>query len=124
MYQKLIKGIGNNCWIFNAWLLGNEKFTVSDIANAHHILIWFDAPENDTLEESGAKSDRIRICRAEKERASVILAVTADGKKLEPHVIFKRQSINEEKFRKGILVGVQEKRWNADTLIVDFLKHV
>lgn len=73
---------------------------MSDIANANPILIRFEAPESDTLEESGAKSVRMRIYRSEIQWATVMLVVTADAKKLEAYVIFKRKCMPKEKFRR------------------------
>lgn len=67
----------------------------------------------------------IRTSGAEKQRCTVMLAVTADGAKLPPYVIFKRKTIPKGvQFPKGLHVAVQENGWMEKNLMIDWVKKV
>jgi hypothetical protein len=53
-----------------------------------------------------------------------MLAVTANGGKLPPYVIFKRKTLPKEKFPPGIHVQVQEKGWMDQDLVKDWVDKV
>lgn len=65
----------------------------------------------------GARSVHIWTTGAEKQRCTVMLAVTADGCKLPPYVIFKKKTLPKGPFPEGIRIHVQEKgRMSADLM--------
>jgi len=57
-----------------------------------------------------------------------MLAVTADGRKLPPYLIFKRKNVpkgkNGEAFPKGVIVRAQAKGWMTTELMKDWLQKV
>jgi hypothetical protein len=81
-------------------------------------------PRNTSIEKQGVRSVTIKTTGAEKQRCTVMLAVTADGGKLPPHVIFKRKTLPKEKFPPGIHVRVQEKGWMDQDLVKDWIDKV
>lgn len=59
-----------------------HNYMLSEIANADQTPVWFDCPENCTVELKGKKSVSVRTTGAERQRCTVMLCVTADGRKL------------------------------------------
>jgi hypothetical protein len=51
-------------------------------------------------------------------------AITADGQKFPPYVVFKRKTMAKEKFPRGIIVQVQESGWMTEDLVDDWIKAV
>lgn len=101
-----------------------KNFILSQIGNADQTPLCFDMPRNTTVEEKGARSVIIRTSGAEKQRCTVMLAVTADGRKLPPYVILKRKTLPKGNFPRGVHVRVQEKGWMTADLMVDWIKTV
>lgn len=101
-----------------------KNFLLSQIGNADQTPLNFDMPSSTTVEQKGVRSVHIRTTGAEKQRCTVMLAVTADGRKLPPFVIFKRKTLPKAKFPPGIHVRVQEKGWMTADLMVDWVKTV
>ncbi|KAH7959912.1 hypothetical protein HPB49_014863 [Dermacentor silvarum] len=69
-----------------------NDFFLSQIGNADQTPLTFDMPRNTTVNEKGARSVLVKTSGAQKQRCTVMLAVTADGRKLPPHVILKRET--------------------------------
>lgn len=112
---------------FQRYVIGmrhEHNYMLSEIANADQTPVWFDCPENCTVELKGKKSVSVRTTGAERQRCTVMLCVTADGRKLPPYVILKRKRIPNEAFPKGIVVRAQEKGWMDDELVLDWIKSV
>lgn len=115
-------------------LLAFQKFVIkmrrehgyiaSQIGNADQTPVWFDAPENVTVEAKGKKSIHVRTTGAERQRCTVMLCITADGRKLPPYVVFKRKRVPAAQFPNGVIVRAQEKGWMTDDLVKDWLKCV
>jgi hypothetical protein len=61
---------------------------------------------------------------AEKQHCTIMLAITADGQKLPPYVVFKYKIIAKENFPQGIIVWVQESGWMTEDLVDDWIKSV
>ncbi|KAH8034404.1 hypothetical protein HPB51_023652 [Rhipicephalus microplus] len=101
-----------------------KNFLLSQIGNADQTPLNFDVPPSTTVEEKGVRSVHIRTTGAEKQKCTVMLAVTADGRKLPPFIIFKRKTLPKAKFPLGIHVRVQEKGWMTADLTVDWVKTV
>jgi hypothetical protein len=53
-----------------------------------------------------------------------MFAISADGRKLPPDIIFKRKTTPKGKFPPGIHVRVQEKRWMDTAMVQDWIKTV
>ncbi|CAI7778153.1 unnamed protein product [Closterium sp. NIES-53] len=60
----------------------------------------------------------------EKERVTVMLAVTADGLKLPSYVIFKRKTVPRIVVPLGIIIRAQEKGWMDEPLVQDWTTQV
>jgi hypothetical protein len=71
---------------------------LSQTGNADQTPVFFDMPRNTSIEKQGVRSVTIKTTGAEKQRYTVMLAVTADAGKLPPYVIFKRKTPPKEKF--------------------------
>lgn len=71
----------------------------------------FDMPRNTTVNLKGARSVLMQTTGAEKQWCTVMLAVTADGCKLPPYVIFERKTMLKDRVPNGILVRIQDKGW-------------
>jgi 3D (Asp-Asp-Asp) domain-containing protein len=65
---------------------------------------------------------QIRTTGAEKQHCTAMLAITADGQKLSPCVIFKRKTVAKEMFPQGIIVWVQESGWMTEDVVDDWIK--
>lgn len=99
-------------------------FLLSQIGNADQTPLTFDMPRSTTVNEKGARSVLVKTCGAEKQRCTVMLAVTADGRKLPPYVILKRKTIPKGNFPRGIHIRAQAKGWMTADLMVDWIKTV
>lgn len=53
-----------------------------------------------------------------------MLAVTVDGRKLPPYIIFQRKTLPKGKFPPSVHVHVQEKGWMSSDLMVDWINTV
>ena len=73
--------------------------------------LTFDMPPNQTINNTGEKTVKIRTTGNEKNRVTVVLACCRDGSKLKPMVIFKRKTIPKIDNKHGVVVSAQEKGW-------------
>jgi hypothetical protein len=80
-------------------------------------------PPNYTLEKKGVKKIPLKTTGREKLRLTVMLATTADGRKLQPLLILKYLP-KLEAFPKDVIVIAQEKRWMEKELMLEWLKIV
>lgn len=101
-----------------------KQFMLSQIGNTDQTALNFDMPRSTTVEVKGAKTVGVRTTGAEKQRCTVMLAVTADGRKLPPFVVFKRKTLPKNTLPAGIHVRAQEKGWMSAELMLDWLKTV
>jgi hypothetical protein len=95
-----------------------HEYLLGQIGNANQTPVFFDMPESTTVNSASEQTTE-----AEKESFTVMLAITADGQKLPPYVVFKRKMMEKEKFPQGIIVRVQECGWMTEDL-VDWIKSV
>lgn len=102
----------------------DRQFVLSQIGNADQTPVNFDMPMSRTVEQKGAHSVLVKTTGAEKQRFTVMLAITADGRKLPPYVIFKRKTVPKVNFPCGIHVRAQEKGWMSADLMVDWVRTV
>lgn len=82
--------------------LGREhEYDLSQIGNADQTPVWFDAPESTTVDLKGAKSVSVRMTGAECQRCTVMLCITADGRKLPLYIVFKRKTLPKREVHSG-----------------------
>jgi len=85
--------------------------------------IYLDMPPNYTLEKKDVKEVLLKTTGCEKLRLTVMLAATANGKKLPPLLILKRKILpKSETFPKDVIVRTQEKGWMTKELMLEWLK--
>jgi hypothetical protein len=95
-------------YITNLRKTGN--FLMGQIANAVETAVCLDMPPNYMLEKKGVKEVLLKTTGCEKLRLTVMLAATADGRKLPLLLILKRKTLpKSEAFPKDILVRAQGK---------------
>ncbi|CAI7899139.1 unnamed protein product [Closterium sp. NIES-54] len=70
-----------------------NSYPTSLIVNADQTSLFLEMLQERTLETKGARTVHVRTAGYEKERLTVMLAVTASGLKLPPYVVFKRKTI-------------------------------
>jgi hypothetical protein len=93
--QKLPEEYEEKLIIFQKCVISLRKkhgYLLSQIGNADQAPVWFDMTESTTIEHVGARSVQIRITGADKQGCTMMLAITADGQKLPPFVIFRKNS--------------------------------
>jgi hypothetical protein len=69
------------------WTLKSENYILSQIGNAIQMHLYFDMLSNYIVNDIGAKSVVIKTSGSKKMQVTVMLAVLADGSKLQPLVI-------------------------------------
>lgn len=99
-------------------------YMAGQIGNADETPVWFDMPSATTVAERGAKQVKLLSTGSEHSRFTVMLACTADGRKLPPFVIFKRKTLPKEAFPRDIVVRVNEKGYMDEALMVDWVRTV
>lgn len=102
-----------------------KGFLMGQIGNADETAVYLDMPRPTTVNEVGAKEVTIRTTGHEKLRVTVMLCITADGRKLPPYLILKRKTLPKgEPFPKDVAVRCQAQGWMTSELMVDWLKTV
>lgn len=71
------------------WLLSIAGIDPSNIINMDETPVYFDMASSTTYQDTGAKDVLIKTTGYEKMRFTVVLSVTASGKRLDPMLIFK-----------------------------------
>lgn len=74
-----------------------QHFLLTQIGNADQTPLNFDMPSNTTVEHKDVRTVHVRTTGVEKQRCTVMLAVTADGQKLPPYVSFKQKTLPKGK---------------------------
>ena len=99
-------------------------FDLSQIGNADQTPLTFDLPTETTITHKGSSTVSIKTTGNEKNRFTVMLGCTADGGKLLPYVVFKRKTIPNVNFPKGIIIQVHPNGWFDDRITKDWLTKV
>jgi hypothetical protein len=79
---------------------------------------------NMTIKGKGEKSGIIRTSGCEKQCCTMMLAITADGRKLLPYVIFKRNTMPKAKLLNGVHLHVKGKSWMDAAMVYDWVRTV
>lgn len=96
-------------------------YLLLQIGNADQTVVWFDAPDNVTVEVEGKNSIRVLTMGVKRQRCTVMLCITADKGKLPPYVVFMGKCVPTERFPDRIFVRAQDKGWMTNELIRDWL---
>jgi hypothetical protein len=103
--QKLL-----NYQQYIAILRKTGNFLMGQFAIVNEMAIYLDMLRNYTLEKKGVKEVLLKTTGCEKLHPTVMLAATADRRKLPPLLILKRKTLpKSEAFLKDIIVRAQEK---------------
>jgi len=125
--QKLPKHFEQKLLNYQQYITNLKKtgnFLMGQMANADETAIYLDMPPNYTLEKKGVEV-LLKTTGCEKLRLTVMLAATADGRKLPPLLILKRKTLPKpEAFPKDVIVRAQEKGWMTEELMLAWLKIV
>jgi hypothetical protein len=125
--QRVPKDLDDKIIAFHKFVIGlrkNNSYLLSQIGNANQTPLYFDTPTNTTIEGKGEKSVIICTIGCKKQRRAVMLAKTADGRKLPPYVIFKRKTMPKAKIPNGVHVCVQGKGWMDAAMVCDWVRRV
>src|SRR6266496_2452486 len=108
--QNLIE-IQNIFLSYIMYLRIHNKYPLKYISNMDETPMWFDLPNNTTINQKGAKT--VNICTTGHECTSftVVLRCIADGIKLPAVCIFKLKNIPKKIFLRSIYIRVNEKGW-------------
>ena len=86
--------------------------------------MFFDMPNNSTVNTIGDKTISIKTTGADKCHFTVILVCMADGSKLKPAVMFKRKTFPKESCPPGIIVFLQQNGWVDEGILNQWLQKV
>ncbi|CAI7731302.1 unnamed protein product [Closterium sp. NIES-54] len=92
------------------------------IINVDQTPLWLEMPATTTVEETGVRSVPIRRAGYQKQRVTVMLACTADGRKLKPWVFFKRKTLPKGDFPADVAVACHENGWMDSPSVVRWLE--
>lgn len=101
-----------------------NNYMMGQIGNADETPVWFDMPSSTTITERGTKDVKLLSTGNEHSRFTVMLACTADGRKLPPFVIFKRKTMPKEAFPPGVVVRVNEKGYMDEVMMLEWIRVV
>ncbi|CAI7833602.1 unnamed protein product [Closterium sp. NIES-54] len=111
-------------WEFVRQMRSLHDYPLDLILNADQTPLFLEMPVERTLEMKGARTVHVRSAGYEKERVTVMLAVTASGLKLPPYVVFKRKTIPKVPIPAGVVVCAQDKGWMDESLVQDWITQV
>ncbi|CAI5482025.1 unnamed protein product [Closterium sp. Yama58-4] len=80
-------------WEFVRQMRVLNNYLLNLIVNADQTPLFLEMPVERTIEMKGARTVHVRTARYEKQRVTVMLAVTAGGLKLPPYVVFQRKTM-------------------------------
>ncbi|CAI7789567.1 unnamed protein product [Closterium sp. NIES-54] len=101
-----------------------NAYPLNLIVNADQAPLFLEMPAERTLEMKGARTVHVPTAGYEKERLTVMLAVTAGGMKLPPYVVFKRETLPKIPVPRGVVIRVQDKGWMDEKLVQDWAAQV
>lgn len=113
---------------FQRYVIGLRRrhgYCLGQIGNADQTPIYFDMPLTRTVEAVGAKQVKVRTTGNEKQRVTVMLACTADGRRLPPYIIFSRKTLPKtEVFPRGAIIRCNDKGWMTAELFDEWIRLV
>lgn len=127
MCQKLPTDFEEKLTKFQRYVLDLRRktdYALGQIGNADETPVYIDMPRATTVDVTGTREVRVRTAGCEKQRVTVMLCITADGRKLPPYIIFKRKTMPKEAFPKDVVVRVHENGWMTNELMTDWIRVV
>lgn len=113
-------------------LISANNYNEDHIINMDETPVWFDSPINKTVEVVGSKKVAIKTTGNDKDRVTVVLAVTKSGKMLTPTIIEKsaskaaREAAGDTRYSTDDVVQVykQKNKNMTSHLMCDWIKNV
>lgn len=96
----------------------------ADLGNADEVPVPFDMVYERTVEVKGKDDVKIDSTGHEKSNFTVFLAVTADGAKLKPLIIFKKKLLPKGQFPEDVVIKVNEKGWMTTEILQEWVMEV
>lgn len=81
-------------------------------------------PRNYTVDVKGVKEVKLISTGYEKQRITVMLAITGDGRKLPPYIILNRKTIPKKVVPEDVVVRAQKNGWMTSGLMKDWVEVV
>ncbi|CAG8661263.1 11177_t:CDS:2, partial [Paraglomus occultum] len=100
--EMVINGLTVFCLV-TTYVTAAEQLSLS-VCNMDETPLTFDLPNNNTIDNVGARTVSIRTTGHERSSFTVVLSCMADGSKLPPLVIFKLKNIPRGTFPQDVLV--------------------
>ena len=96
-----------------------NSYPLAMIGNMDETPLWLDMPGDTTVSRVGEHTVSIRTTGHDKGRFTVILAAMADGRKLNPFVVFNRvRAIAELNRVQGVVVAMSRNGWMNEELTI------
>ncbi|CAI7876443.1 unnamed protein product [Closterium sp. NIES-54] len=123
--QKTAAHVADQCKSFWQFVRAKRRERGIDTAwiiNADQTPLWLEMPTTTTVEETGVRLVPIRSAGYQKQRVTVMLACTADRRKLKPWVFFKRKTLPKGDFPADVAVACHENGWMDSPGVVRWLE--
>ena len=102
-----------------------NDYPLAQIGNMDETPVWLDMPGDTTVSRVGEHTVAVRTTGHDKGRFTVVLAAMADGRKLNPFVVFKGvRTIPELDRVKGVTVTMSRNGWMNEELTIQWLDRV
>ena len=102
-----------------------NRYALQHMGSMDETPLTFDMSANKTVDKCGTKTVLVKTTGHEKLGLTCVLAVTADGAKLPPLIVFKRKKIPASmRFVPGVIVRANEKGWMDSDLTREWLHRV
>ena len=100
----------------------DKNYPLGMIGNMDETPLWLDMPGDTTVSRTGEHTVSVRSTGHDKGRFTVILGAMADGRKLNPFVVFKGvRTIVEVTRVQGVAVALSRNGWMNEELTVQWL---
>ncbi|KAM7293550.1 POGO family transposase [Ixodes scapularis] len=98
---------------------------LSQIGNTNQTLVYFDMPSRTMVATKGAKDVHLFATGHEHTRFTAMLRCTADGWKLPPYIVFRRNTIPKgEVFPKKVIIRANEKGFINEGMVKEWFEMV
>ncbi|KAH8020465.1 hypothetical protein HPB51_001906 [Rhipicephalus microplus] len=97
---------------------------MEQIGNADETSVWLDMSSSTTITQRGDKDVKLLSTSNEHSCFTVMLACTANGRKLPPFIIFKRKTILKEVLSPGVVIRVNKKEYIDEAMMLEWIRVV
>ena len=125
--QRLLQEFEDKIIAFQGMIIRmrqEKNYDMQQIGNMDETSMNFDMPPSRTVNSVGEKTIMIKTTGNEKKRFTVVLACLADGTKLKPMLIFKRNTMPKEPIPPRVLIHVHDKGWMDEQGMLLWIKKV